>query len=107
MSSSPTLIRLVRGENEQAARQAYDAGMELLLPGIRPPLRKPGHWPPKLDAALTRLDRLQPAVKGVLVQALVTTVAHDQRMTVPESELLRAFCAVLHCPLPPLYAARK
>jgi hypothetical protein len=26
-------------------------------------------------------------------------------MTVPESELLRAICAVLHCPLPPLYAA--
>src|SRR6185503_5573376 len=94
-------------ENEQAARQAYDAGMELLLPGIRPPLVKPGHWPPKLDAALTRLDRLQPAVKGVLVKALVTTVAHDQRMTVPESELLRAFCAVLHCPLPPLYAAAR
>ena len=94
-------------ENEQAARQAYDAGMELLLPGIRPPLVKPGHWPPKLDAALTRLDRLQPAVKGVLVKALVTTVAHDQRMTVPESELLRAFCAVLHCPLPPLYAASR
>jgi len=94
-------------ENEQAARRAYDAGMELLLPGIRPPLVKPGHWPPKLDAALTRLDRLQPAVKGVLVKALVTTVAHDQRMTVPESELLRAFCAVLHCPLPPLYAAAR
>ena len=94
-------------ENEQAARQAYDAGIELLLPGIRPPLVKPGHWPPKLDAALTRLDRLQPAVKGVLVKALVTTVAHDQRMTVPESELLRAFCAVLHCPLPPLYAAYR
>jgi hypothetical protein len=26
-------------------------------------------------------------------------------MTVAESELLRAICAVLHCPLPPLYAA--
>jgi hypothetical protein len=26
-------------------------------------------------------------------------------MTVAESELLRAICAVLHCPLPPLYSA--
>jgi hypothetical protein len=25
-------------------------------------------------------------------------------MTVAESELLRAICATLHCPLPPLYA---
>ena len=31
------------------------------------------------------------------------TIAHDGRMTVSESELLRAICAVLHCPLPPLY----
>jgi Zn-dependent protease with chaperone function len=94
-------------ESELAARQAYDAGMEILLPGIRPPPVKLGHWPPKLDAALTRLDRLQPAAKGELVKALVATVAHDQRMAVPESELLRAICAVLHCPLPPLYAAAK
>jgi hypothetical protein len=25
-------------------------------------------------------------------------------MTVAESELLRAICAALHCPLPPLYS---
>jgi hypothetical protein len=76
-----------------------------MLPGIRPPFAKPGHWPPRLDQALTRLDRLQPAAKEMLVQALVRTISHDLRMTVPESELLRAICAVLHCPLPPLYAA--
>ena len=102
-----SVLALEGSADEQAARQAYDAGMALLLPGIRPPLAKLGHWPPKLDAALTRLDRLQPEAKGSLVKALVTTVAHDERMTVPESELLRAFCAVLHCPLPPLYAAAK
>jgi Zn-dependent protease with chaperone function len=91
--------------DEQAARQAYEAGLELLLPGIRPPPLRLVHWPPRLDQALTRIDRLQPADKGRLVQALVTTIAHDGRMTAAESELLRAICAVLHCPLPPLYAA--
>jgi hypothetical protein len=91
--------------DEPAARQAYEAGLERMLPGIRPPLLRLAHWPPRLDQALTRIDRLQPAVKEQLVQALVLTISHDQRMTVAESELLRAFCAVLHCPLPPLYAA--
>ena len=62
-----------------------------------------GHWPPRLDQALTRIDRLQPAAKSLLVKALVLAIAHDGRMTVAESELLRAICAVLHCPLPPLY----
>jgi hypothetical protein len=92
-------------EDETEARRAYEIGMESMLPGIRPPFAKPGHWPPRLDQALTRLDRLQPAAKEMLVQALVRTISHDLRMTIPESELLRAICAVLHCPLPPLYAA--
>jgi Zn-dependent protease with chaperone function len=91
-------------DDEQAMRRAYDAGMTVMLKGdIRPPFQKLGHWPPRLDQALTRIDRLQPAAKSELVKALVLTIANDQRMTVPESELLRAICAVLHCPLPPLY----
>jgi hypothetical protein len=81
--------------------------MAELLPGIHPPFARVGHWPPRLDRALTRLDRLQPAAKAKLVTGLVRTISHDMRMTVAESELLRAVCAVLHCPLPPLYAAAK
>jgi Zn-dependent protease with chaperone function len=102
-----SVLALHGSADEQAARQAYDAGLDLLLPGIRPPLQKVPHWPPKLDQALTRIDRLQPAVKELLVKALVTTISHDQRLTVPESELLRAICASLHCPLPPLHAAAR
>ncbi len=92
-------------EDEQAARAAYEAGMAVVLPGIHPAFAPPGHWPPRLDQALTRIDRLRPEAKSLLVKALVLTIAHDGRMTVPESELLRAICAVLHCPLPPLYVA--
>ena len=91
-------------EDEQAGRKAYEAGIQVMLPGIHPPFLRLSHWPPKLDQSLTRIDRLQPAAKSQLVQALVTTISHDQRMTVPESELLRVICAVLHCPLPPLYS---
>jgi hypothetical protein len=92
-------------EDEAAARQAYEAGLSLLLPGIHPPFKRLVHWPPQLDQALTRIDRLQPAAKEKLVEALAATIAHDSRMTVPETELLRAICATLHCPLPPLYGA--
>jgi len=92
-------------EDEAEARRAYEAGMGDLLPRIRPPFMRLGHWPPRLDQALTRLDALQPAAKEMLVKAMVRTVSHDLRMTVAESELLRAICAALHCPLPPLYHA--
>jgi hypothetical protein len=91
--------------DRQEARRAYDAGIKPMLPGLPPPMLDPGHWPPKLDVALSRLDRLRPEAKEQLVAGLVTAISHDGRMTVPESELLRAICAVLHCPLPPLYAA--
>ncbi|MGH8241907.1 MAG: M48 family metallopeptidase [Steroidobacteraceae bacterium] len=91
-------------EDEAASRQAYEAGMSIMLSGIHPPYTRLGHWPPQLDRALTKIDRLQPEAKSQLVEALAATISHDGRMTVPESELLRAVCAVLHCPLPPLYA---
>ncbi len=100
-----SVLALRGNENEQAARAAYDAGAARMMPGLRPAMVKVTPWPQRLDIALTRLDRLQPQVKEQLVQALVATISHDQRMTVAESELLRAICAVLHCPLPPLYAA--
>ncbi len=100
-----SVLAMHGSEDEQEARRAYEIGMEMLLPGIRPPFARQSHWPPRLDQALTRLDRLQPAAKEMLVEALVRTISHDRRMTIPESELLRAICAVLHCPLPPLYAA--
>jgi hypothetical protein len=44
-------------------------------------------------------------MKEQLVEALVKTVTHDQQLTLGESELLRAVCATLHCPLPPLVSA--
>jgi len=102
-----SVLAIEGSADEQSARKAYEAGMEGLLPGIRPPMLRLAHWPPKLDAALSRLDRLQPAAKERLVEALVTAISHDGRMTVPESELLRLICAVLHCPLPPLYGASQ
>jgi Zn-dependent protease with chaperone function len=100
-----SVLAMQGSEDGPAIRRAYDAGMAMMFGGgIHPPFLQLAHWPPRLDQALTRIDRLQPAAKSRLVKALVLTIASDQRMTVPESELLRAICAVLHCPLPPLYA---
>jgi hypothetical protein len=55
--------------------------------------------------ALSRLDQLVPLAKEQLVEAMVATVTHDQQLTMGEAELLRAVCAGLHCPLPPLVAS--
>jgi hypothetical protein len=91
-------------EGEVAARRAYEVGVHHLLPRARPAFAPSANWAQPLDQALSRLDQLAPIVKEQLVEAMVKTVSHDQQLTLGESELLRAFCATLHCPLPPLVA---
>lgn len=85
-----------------AARRAYEAGVHHLLPRERPSFVSLAHWAQPMDLALGRLDQLAPIMKEQLVEALVKTVTHDQRLTLGEAELLRAVCATVHCPLPPL-----
>ncbi len=89
-----------RGEVQ--ARQAFEAGMAPLLPRERPAYAVIEDWPPLLDQALDRLGSLHPVAKQLLVEGLVRTIAHDESLNVAEAELLRAICAVLECPLPPV-----
>ncbi len=95
----------------KSAAESLAAGLNQLMPQPGPgpaevrQLLQPGDgWQEQLDEALGALAELTPTAKRQLVEALVLTVSHDGRVTVAESELLRVFCAVLDCPLPPLYA---
>ncbi len=57
------------------------------------------------DAALGQLAQASPAVKRRVLEAVVACIAADGKMTVEESELLRAVAAALACPLPPVPVA--
>jgi hypothetical protein len=93
-------------DDPEAARRAYLKGLYSLLPQASIPYAPPQDWVAALDAALPRLDRLEPVAKSLLLEALLTTLHHDGRIGVQEAELLRAVCAALHCPLPPLLPQR-
>ena len=88
--------------SEGEARAAYLAGIQRVLPSDALPYmpRKDGAL--ALDAAWAPLDALHPLAKQSLVEGLVASISHDNRVTVAEAELLRTICAVLHCPLPPM-----
>ncbi|MBW7930037.1 MAG: M48 family metalloprotease [Gammaproteobacteria bacterium] len=88
--------------SEQDARQAYEQGMHHLGLPQPPPYRIQQGWSAGLDRALHCLDGLGPADKAQVVEALAITIIHDGRISLAEGELLRAICAALHCPLPPL-----
>jgi Zn-dependent protease with chaperone function len=88
------------------SRRAYERGLATLLPRERPDYAAPDPvaWPTVLDGALRRLAALRPAAKELLVDGLGRTVLHDGTVRIEEAELVRAACALLHCPLPPLLA---
>lgn len=59
----------------------------------------------RLEDALDTLSKINSAGRQSLVKAVAKTVAHDDRLTLREAELLRAICATLDCPLPPIISA--
>lgn len=90
------------GAGPDAANAAFGRGWQQLGLPARSWMALPEQWVSPMDRAINRLDRLAPPDKLVVVRALVATVVHDRRINLPEAELLRLLCAVLHCPLPPL-----
>ena len=103
-----TLLSLLawEGQSEEAAAQeAFIAGMKAyvgnddpafrLMPRQRCPLNA-------FDAALQTLGQAVPDIKRRVVASCATCILADSEATVRECELLRAICASLGCPMPPL-----
>jgi hypothetical protein len=55
-----------------------------------------------IEGALYRLKLLAPLKKPLLVKACLETVMADGKLTVAEGELMRAICATIDSPLPPI-----
>jgi len=83
------------------ARRAYLAGIQRILPREHLPYLERTGGVTALDDAWAPLDALDPLARQALVEGISATVAHDNRVTVAEAELLRTICGVLRCPLPP------
>jgi Zn-dependent protease with chaperone function len=105
-AAATLLATLAHAGNEHpgAAEQAFQAGVARLFPQQQLPYAPPAAGVAALEQVWPALDGLNPADKELLVQSMVTVIAHDELMTVTEMELLRTICAMLHCPLPPLAA---
>jgi hypothetical protein len=54
---------------------------------------------------LQTLAQAAPSLKGQVVAACAACIDADKQVTVREAELLRAVCAALDCPMPPLVGA--
>ncbi len=107
-AAAHTLLAVVAsaGDGDTArAALAYQVAVTRLRPVALPAYRAFEAWQAPFVDALGRLAQLNAISKRALVHALATCVLHDGRVSIDESELLRAVCAVLRCPMPPLAAA--
>jgi Zn-dependent protease with chaperone function len=91
----------------EAASMAYAAGIATLPRASWPAFAAPESWQQALETSLARLDELAARPKRHVIGALVTVLLYDRVMERTEIELLRAICARLHCPCPPLLGAEK
>ena len=55
-----------------------------------------------VESALYELKLLAPLKKPAFIKACLAVVIADEKITVQEGELMRALCATLDSPLPPL-----
>lgn len=57
-----------------------------------------------LERSLNALRQMNSAGRQSFIRAVTKTIAYDDKLTLPEAELLRTICAALDCPMPPLLA---
>jgi len=94
-------------DDDDAEERAFRAGTRAfgdwaegisVAPGNETPVRR-------LGAALDILGKLNPGGRKTLVEAVTRAITRDDRLTLREAEMLRAICASLECPLPPILSA--
>lgn len=99
-----SLLAYVGHGEARAVRAAFEAAVgEAPLEGPWTLLPQNALSLDRLESALERLGRLNFRFKGRLVAACVEAIAADGKVTVRESELLRAIGARLDTPVPPLF----
>ncbi len=104
------IIRIVadRGHDDPATGdKAYRAGIRVFgdWASKLEPVADARNTVERLSEALDIIEKINFAGRKSLVDAVARTIAYDGRMVIGEAELLRAICASLDCPLPPVLSA--
>ena len=93
----------IEASDERAAAIAF-ARAATEFNGLQPPLAYHPAGPAtldELDLALEHLAHTPAPFRRRILLAFATALTADQRLTQSEADMLRAFAAVLDCPLPP------
>lgn len=89
-------------QNNNAIEEAFNAATKVLEMSALQLMAQNEISLAELGPALAKLEKLEPLIKLQLLKACAASVLFDQKATVVEVELLRAFSDVLGSPMPPV-----
>jgi Zn-dependent protease with chaperone function len=93
--------------DDDEVRQAFDGAKRSVRAGALNLLPKSEMSLASLDASMDELELLKPPIKKRFLQACVSCITHDGKVTVQAYELTRAIASCLDCPMPPVFANKS
>lgn len=102
-----SLLAYLEHPDETLARTAFDAAKRSVSAGALALLPKGEVSLDSLNTAMDELEFLKPPLKKRFLQACVSCISHDGKVTLKAYELTRAIASCLDCPMPPVLVGRK
>ncbi len=97
-----SLLAYLEHKDVQQAQQAFDGAKRSVSAGALKLLAKDTISLDGLDNAMDELTFLKPPLKKRFLQACVSCISHDGKVTIQAYELTRAIASCLDCPMPPV-----
>ena len=97
-----SLLAYLEHKEQSLAQQAFDGAKRSVGIGALKLLPKDAISLDSLNDAMDELEFLKPPLKKRFLQACVSCISHDGKVTIQAYELTRAIASCLDCPMPPV-----
>ncbi len=102
-----SLLAYLEHKDSEQAKQAFEMARRAIGAGALNMLSKETISLDSLNDAMDELEFLKPPIKKRFLQACVSCIDHDGKVTIQAYELTRAIASCLDCPMPPVLVDRK
>ena len=97
-----SLLAYLEHKDPQRVQLAFDTAKRSVGAGALSLLARETISLDSLNTAMDELEFLKPPIKKRFLQACVSCISHDGKVTVQAYELTRAIASCLDCPMPPV-----
>jgi Zn-dependent protease with chaperone function len=101
-----SLLAYLEHKDPQQAQLAFDTARRSVSAGALGMLPKDAISLDSMNDAMDELEFLKPPIKKRFLQACVSCISHDGKVTIQAYELTRAIASCLDCPMPPVLVYR-